>query len=119
MVKGICFVPNAIFVGSIDDSFMPVVKGNVDIDAEWPPPKPIVLCDEENDDDDDEDDEDEDDDVCMGGGISSGKNVNFLVCSNCICVTKILWSVFIDNVCHNQTRIHSNFKNKNNMLHEL
>lgn len=73
-------VPNAIFVGSDgDDSFRPVVK----IDALPPPTDVAVAVDWDVDDIDAED--------CIGGGCcSSGRNVNFLVCSNCICVTKIL-----------------------------
>lgn len=85
-VRGKCLVPNAIFVGgTIDESLRPVVIGSIEID-ELPPIVVVAAADdavEGNTDDDDD---------CKGGACccSSDKNVNFLVCSNCICVTKIL-----------------------------
>lgn len=84
-------MPNAIFVGgTIDESLRPVVIGSIEIDEL--PPIVVVAVAAADDAVEGNTDDDDDDDDCRGGACccSSDKNVNFLVCSNCICVTKIL-----------------------------
>lgn len=96
-VKGKCFVPKPILVGNNEESLNPVVMGKTPTAA---------AADDDVDDDDGgsrpndvavagrPDDDDADAEAAGGtggtGAMSSAKNVNFLVCSSCICVTNIL-----------------------------